>query len=79
MSQIPLIMIGGGLKGFFLFNLFLHFFFIFFSGTFLGNALFWFGMVFGPPLISILYTREYYLIRMGLGTEREREARYLDL
>ena len=22
-------------------------------------------MVFGPPLISILYTREYYLIRMG--------------
>ena len=54
MSQIPLIMIGGGLKG-----------------TFLGNALFWFGMVFGPPLISILYTREYYLIRMGLADPTE--------
>jgi hypothetical protein len=82
MAQVPLIMLGSGLRGMF-FSLFFpsifSFSFFFFSllslffhllshlGTFMGNVLFWFGIVFGPPLISILYTREYYLIRMGLG------------
>jgi len=26
-----------------------------------GNLFFWFGMILGPPLISLLYCREYYL------------------
>ena len=26
-----------------------------------GNHFFWFGMVLGPPLLSLLYSREFYL------------------
>lgn len=31
------------------------------KGTRIGNFLFWFGIVLGVPLLSVLYCREYYL------------------
>jgi len=46
MSQLPLIMIGRHR---------------FFKGTRMGNMMFWCGMCFGPPLLSCLYMREYYI------------------
>eukprot|EP00211_Chloroparvula_japonica_P001829 CAMPEP_0119125298 /NCGR_PEP_ID=MMETSP1310-20130426/4622_1 /TAXON_ID=464262 /ORGANISM="Genus nov. species nov., Strain RCC2339" /LENGTH=474 /DNA_ID=CAMNT_0007115349 /DNA_START=183 /DNA_END=1603 /DNA_ORIENTATION=- len=36
------------------------------KNTLLGNVVFWFGLCFGPPLISILYTREFYSYKLGI-------------
>eukprot|EP00164_Ancoracysta_twista_P001531 GFYU01002009.1.p1 GENE.GFYU01002009.1~~GFYU01002009.1.p1 ORF type:complete len:554 (-),score=136.92 GFYU01002009.1:158-1819(-) len=38
------------------------------QGTRAGNMFFWFGMCVGPPMISILYAREWYSMQYAAGT-----------